>query len=172
MSVYYSFYLRVGFKVDLEALKKHFEHNNISHQEGVFHMEDRYDPKTGAKLNPVQVWDKKPKTIKERWWIIDGKRFDDWEDEPMANLFAEKLDCRVDYFWTAYGDDPSYGFYLHDPNNKDKTNTGRGVDIHNLSMDYAAVCAMQPKLAELKQKLLAMGINPGVPQVFLGEISG
>ena len=172
MSVHYSFYLRVGFKVDLGDLKKVFEHKNVVHEEGVFHMEDRYDPKTGAKLQPVQVWDKKPKTKTERWWEIDGKRFDDWEDDPMTDFFKDKLGCNVDYYWQAYGDEPAYGFYLHDRNNDDERETGKGVDIHNMSMDYASVCAMQPGLEVLKQKLQAMGINPGEPQVFLGEISG
>lgn len=172
MSTHYSFYLRVGFNVDLEEIKKVFYHKNETHQDGIFHMEDRFDPKTGAKVEPVKIWDKKPKTITERWWEIDGERFDDWEDEPMTDFFAKKLGCHVDYYWQSYGGEPSYSFYLHNSNNKDKIETGRGVDIHNTSMDYAAVCAMQPKLAELKQKLLAMGIDPGEPQVFLGEISG
>lgn len=172
MSTHYSFYLRVGFNVDLENLKKLFEHNNVVHQEGVFHMEDRYDQKTGAKLVPAIVWDKKPKTIKERWWVIGDERFEDWDDETMTRVFEEKLDCFVDYYWQSCGDSPSYSFYLHDPNNKDQIDTSRGVVIHNTIMDYTAVCAMQPGLAELKQKLQAMGIYPGDPQVFLGEISG
>lgn len=173
MSTHYSFYLRVGFNVSLEDIKKVFEHKNTTHEEGIFHMEDRFDPKTGVKLSPVQVWDKKPKTKTEKWWVIDGERFDDWEDDPMAQVFAEKLGCKVDYYWQSYNypDGNAYGFYLHDPNNKDEVDEGRFA-IHNLSMNYADVCAMQPKLAELKQKLLAMGIDPGEPEVFLGEISG
>jgi hypothetical protein len=172
MSVHYTFYHRVGFNVSVEHLKQVFGHKNVTHEEGSFHMEDRFDPKTGVKLDPVKVWDKKPKTHTERWWIIDGERFDDWEDDPMTRVFEEKLGCHVDYYRQADGgEDPSFGFYLHDPNNDDQIDEGKFA-IHNLTMDYAAVCAMQPKLAELKQKLQAMGIDPGEAQVFLGEISG
>jgi hypothetical protein len=168
MSTSYSFYLRVGFKIPIEDLKKPFQHKKETHEEGSFHMEDRFDPKTGAKLAPVKVWDKKPETQTEHWWVIDGERFDDWEGEPMAGFFAKKLECRVDYYWQAYGDDWGYGFYLHDPNNDERIDEGR-FSIHNLSMDYESVCAMQGRLAELKTKLQAMGIDPGDPQVFLGE---
>lgn len=171
MSIHYSFYLRAGFNVPTEDLKKLFEQKTVTHEEGSFHMEDRFDSKTGQKVEPVKIWDKKPKTKTERWWVIDGERFDDWEDEIMTRVFEEKLGCHVDYYWQAYGNDPSFGFYIHDPNNDDSMDEGRFA-IHNLSMDYAAVCAMQPKLAELKQKLQAMGVDPGEPEIFLGEISG
>jgi hypothetical protein len=48
-------------------------------------MEDRYDPKTGAKLEPVKICDRKAKNKTETWWIIEDERFDDWDDEFMIS---------------------------------------------------------------------------------------
>src|SRR5271155_695690 len=110
MSISYSFYIRVGFEILTEDLKKAFKHQIVSQEEGTFHMEDRFDPKTGAKLAPVQIWDKKPKTKTETWWEIDGEHFQDWEDETMTQVFEEKLGCHVDAYWQSYGNACSYGF--------------------------------------------------------------
>lgn len=175
MSISYSFYLRVGFEIPTQDLKKAFKHQKVSHEDGVFHMEDRFDPKTGAKIEPTKVWDKKPKTQTDTWWEIDGERFEDWEDETMTQVFEEKLGCHVDAYWRAGGAPDvgwSYGFYLHDPNNKDKMGDGNRFTIHNISMNYQEVYDMEFKLNQLKTKITAMGLKPGDAKVFLGEVSG
>lgn len=172
MSCSYAFYLRVGFEIPTEELKKVFVHKTVVHEEGAFHMEDRFDPKTGAKLAPVQVWDKRSKTKTDRWWVIDGKRYEDWEDEIMTRVFAKLLGCNVDNYWQAYGSDGggSFGFYPHPPGDVD-VDSGK-FSISNTSMSYQQVKELEPKLIELKQKLLDLGINPGEATIFLGEVSG
>lgn len=174
MSTNYSFYLRVGFQVPTQELKKRFQHRQETKEEGVFHMEDRFDPKTGAKIDPVKVWDKEPQAHTDTWWVIEGERFEDWDDESISALLEEELGCGVDAYWQSYrsNDGWSYGFYPHPHNNKTKMGDGNKFRIHNTNMDYSDVVAMQPALEELKQKLQDLGINPGEPKVFLGEISG
>ena len=176
MSTSYSYYIRVGVQIPTDELKMHFRHQKVTEEEGVFHMEDRFDPKTGAKIAPAIVWDKKPKTHKETWWVIDGERFDDWEDEILTHFLESKLGCGVDSYWQAYGsntdDEWSYGFYPHPHNNKEKMGDGYKFTIHNTKMDYKEVVEMQSKLQQLKEKLQAMGLNPGDAKIFVGEVSG
>lgn len=174
MSTSYSFYIRVGFQISTNELMSFFKHQAINEEEGVFHMEDRFDPKTGVKVEPVKIWDKKPKTHTETWWEIEGERFEDWEDEFITKFLEEKLGCGVDAYWQSSGhsDRWLYGFYPHPHNNKVKMGDGYKFSIHNTNMDYKEVCEMQTKLQELKEKLQAMGLNPGDAKIFVGEVSG
>lgn len=171
MGITYSFFVRVGFEIFDDTLRNHFKCGKTSKEDGIFHMEDRFDPKTGVKVEPVKVWDKKPKTKTETWWDIFGERFENWGYEYIIEVIEKNIGCNVDHFWQSDGDS-SWCFYPHPPNNQEKIGDGSRWTIHNYSMDYQQVCKMQGELQQIKDKLEAIGINPGEAKVFIGECSG
>lgn len=80
MGINYSFYLALGWEISEAKLDKAFLKQIKHKNEGKFHYEDRFDPKTGAKLEKQEkVWDESPETIVECWFEIDGKKYDDVE---------------------------------------------------------------------------------------------
>ena len=105
-------------------------------------MEDRFDPKTGAKLKPVKVCDVKP--IDNSILIINGEEID-LGDEIEADL--EKLfDCHVETFGSYCQGELTYCFYLNKPV-KNSTG-GHPISIYNDRITVFEVFELQPKLAE------------------------
>jgi hypothetical protein len=87
MGIDYSFSLAVGFVVDMDALLKPF----AKVTKGKSHMEDRFDPKTGEKLEPVKVVDRGHRET----YSLDGKRFGT-DRYDFLEALGVKLDCTID----------------------------------------------------------------------------
>lgn len=173
MSTSYSFYLRVGFEITEDDIIKTFQHKEESGEPGIFHMEDRFDPKTGARIAPEKVWDKRPKAHTKKWLEIDGQKIEDFGDNPDqdTSLLETMIGCRVGYFWNSTGgNDNSYVFYPHSDGNE-SLDFGRG-SIHNISMLYQDVVNLAPELDRIKEKLQSLGFPVKEAKVFLPSIIG
>ncbi len=85
MGIDYSFNLAVGFVMDMDSLTKPF----IVVAEEKFHMEDRFDPKTGAKLEPVKVVDER----EEQNYVFKGQTYEDQFE--LLEALGEELGCSV-----------------------------------------------------------------------------
>lgn len=86
MGIDYSANVGIGFIVDREDLLAPFRVET----EEKFHMEDRYDPKTGKKLEPVKIVDVEAGEIFE----FEGKTFE--EEYEVVEAIADKLDCIIE----------------------------------------------------------------------------
>ncbi len=171
MGTHYSFYLRVGFEISEKDLLKPFRRSSSTHTEGVFHMEDRFNIKTGNRLEPVKVWDTKPKTTTKKWLEINGERLEDWDPDGLTASFKEMIGCNVDYFWKSCEQDgETYVFYPHSTEHGE--DDYGNISISNRSMDYQTVVGLEPQLKEIKNKLEALGIIVADAKVFIGEVSG
>lgn len=146
MGMSFSFYLRVGFELSEDEALAPFYHKEITEDEGLFHLEDRFDPKTGSKVAPEKVWDRPPKTTKNKWIEINGEKSEVWDPDCLTVDFKQLIDltdCHVDYVCQCMSGISSYVFYPHTPG-VEGIDTGR-VHLYNTEMPYAEVWALKPK---------------------------
>lgn len=163
----------MGFELSEEEALAPFFHQEVIKEEGFFHLEDRFDPKTGIKVAPAKVWDRQPKITKNKWIEINGERSEEWDPDCLTVDFKQLIDlpdCRVDYVFQCLHGTSSYVFYPHLPGDEG-IDTGR-VHIYNAEMPYAEVWALKPKLDLLRDRMLQIGWKVGEAKVFLAETSG
>lgn len=96
MGINYSISLAVGYVLTYDEL---FDPFTVRTGE-VAHMEDRYDPKTGAKLLPEKVIDSPAREA----IIVDGK---EWDDYHAIEFICDKLGD-VRYWMRDDGGDTEY----------------------------------------------------------------
>jgi len=85
MGIDYSASLGIGFVVSNDDLLKPF----TVETEEKFHMEDRFDPKTGKKLAPVKVIDEEGGETYE----FEGERYEDTYE--LFDAMGKKLGCEI-----------------------------------------------------------------------------
>jgi hypothetical protein len=176
MGTYYTVRLRAGFEISVEDVIKQFRKTSSEvvreAQEGVFHMEDRYDPKTGVKLDPVQVWDVKPVKEKKKidsWLEIDGNKIADEEDmELLVDLLKNKLNCNVEYVINVADDLYTFEFYPHKKGNH--RDYGK-VEVEYLWLDYFELIAMKDEFIMLSTNLKNLGFDVGNPKIFVSTMA-
>ncbi len=162
MGITYSFTLRVGFALDHGEVQKKFEQKTP----GEYHMEDRYDTKTGQKIKQVKVWDKHPVTV----IMIDGEEVED-DGETIEAVLAEKLDCDVETSGSYSSGDFEYNFVPKRTGKYSSIDYGR-IYLYNHSIPFQDVVAMGPELEAIKRKLITWGFNPGEPRVYVSSSIG
>jgi hypothetical protein len=163
MGIDYTYKLVYGFELDEEDVLAPFQHTKKT--EGEFHMEDRFDPKTGAKLPAVKVWDKKPTS--ERWYEVDGKKYDDLDPEEWDSILEEKFGCFVEQMGSFPSGELTRIFHVNQSMNwKDADDYGR-ITVFNNAMSATLLKELEPKANELKTKLQAFGYEVSEPQVFI-----
>ena len=163
MSIDYTFALCIGFELDKDEVEKPFKLTNK--YPGEFHMEDRFDPKTGAKIEPVKIWDKKPKT--ERWYEIDGVKYDDFFE--MEDVLGKKFDCYVGEYGSFCSGDNTYVFCVNDIGSyKDAGNYGN-ITVYDKSLTFTDLPDLMAKAYGLRERLQSAGYNPGEPKVFIAQ---
>lgn len=87
MGIDYSFWLVIGYKIDSANLPE----SMVRRTEEKFHMEDRYDQRTGEKLVPVKVVDEEGG---EEVYHVNGKECVDTYE--LADALAKELGCSVE----------------------------------------------------------------------------
>lgn len=163
MSLDYSLALCYGFEINQEDAKKPYRRSKK--YPGSFHMEDRFDPKTGAKVAPKKVWDHSPS--EEKWVEINGEEWEDLDPEVWEAFFEEKLGCHVEEFGSVPSGDLSYVFYVNKPGfYKKATDYGR-FKVYGDSFTQTELTELAPKALELKRKLEELGYKLGEPRVFI-----
>lgn len=171
MGIDYSFYLRVGYTLTESEVTKPFKRKTHIKDEGTFHLEDCYDSKTGVKLSPVVVWDKKPKNYTEHWYEVDGEKLEDWEPHEIEGFFKDKLSgCNVQCIYSFSGDENYFIFYPHESDGP-SIDEGR-VSAYNCSMDFETVKNLEAPLKKLKLDLETFGYKVGEPKVFIASMIG
>jgi hypothetical protein len=165
MSTSYNFSLVVGFQILESVMDKAFV-KTISNP-GKFHMEDRFDPKTGQKVTPVKIWDEKP--LKSSCAELNGVKYDNTIESDFISELENVLGCNISYVFT-YDEECKFDFYLHEDGQCD-IDSGH-VSVHNSRMDLNEVVKMLPKLIELKQDMESLGLTVGKPEVFISTSIG
>ena len=164
MGITYSFRLCVGFEIAQDDIKKCFlKEDKIP---GKYHMEDRFDPKTGMKLKPVKVCDVKP--IDNSVLIIDGEEID--PDDELEGVLEKTFNCHVETFGSYCAGELTYCFYLNKPVRS--SNGGHPISIYNDSVDVDEVISLESKLITLKNHLQSVGLNVDKPRVFIAQSVG
>jgi len=160
MDLNYNFYLIIGWKVPTKVLEKTFYKEKVTTTPGKYHLEDRYDPKSGKKIKPEKVWDEKPTKNVELWYEIDGNKLDCDYYEFIGEL-EEQLGCQI----IDNRDDSCYISILTD---EDLYDCGNIMTCGKIS-----VSKLQTKLEELnvlKTKLESYGIKLKEAEIFIGSL--
>jgi hypothetical protein len=169
MGIDCSYNLIFGFELSEEEVKKKFR-KTVSNP-GVFHMEDRFDPKTGKKLNPVKVWDNHPS--KESYLVIEGYEFNEDYDDDFIYLLSKKFNCHVEHNGNFSSGELVYHFYVNEVLFDDKNITKFGrITIYNDSISLDEINKLEPKALILKNKLESEGFKVPKPRVFLAQRYG
>lgn len=163
MSIDYSFHLCMGFEIDQQEVENIFVHKETD--PGVFHMEDRFDPKTGIKIDPIKIWDEKPST--KKWVEYKGNKIKDLDPEEWETLLAEEFDCYVSQRGSFPTGKLTYVFSVNKPISwKDAENHGH-ITIYNNAIECFMIDALNQKAFSLKSKLEQRGYKIGDPKVFI-----
>lgn len=163
MGIDYSFNLCFGFELDCDIVEAPFY--KTEQDPGLFHMEDRFDPKTGAKVDPVKVWDRKPSP--KRWVEVDGEKCGDMDPEDWERFFRKRFDCNVDQYGSWPSGELTYVFYVNTCQPwREAADYGK-VTVFNSVISIEEMPSLMVKALKLKEKLEAHGYNPGEPQVFI-----
>lgn len=168
MSIHYTFTLCVGFEFsEKNVLKLITKQKKIN---GKFHFEQRFDPKTGQKLEDVKIWDKEPEI--EEWIEIDDKKFDDLdplEPENIIEILEDHFKCNVEFNGEFNSKNGKYTFFVNDLIKNNDLNDFHNVNVINYQMNFEDILSLKPKLDELKNKLIKFGFKPKSAKVFIAD---
>ena len=144
----------LGYSIPFYDVQKLF----LIKTQGVFHMEDRFDIKTGSKLDQIKVWDK----LTQDNLIYKGKEYKSGEE--FTELLEEVVCCRVT---EVINDEHQYIFHPEMPS----PSTGgreedRGVSF-GPSYWFKDFVALDMRLKRIKGSLKKMGLHPGEPEIKL-----
>jgi len=155
MSIDFNFDLAVGFVLDKSDVLAPFGLESDERS----HTEDRYDPKTGKKLEPVKVVDDLGGVTYE----LHGDRYDD--EHEFLGALAGELDCSLDFGGNYSDNETIYASVEIEFTGEDD------LDAGNISCGSSAtlstVIKSKRKVEALAKKLKKLGIDPGVAKVYV-----
>src|SRR5271157_2382087 len=108
MGIDYTANLVYGFEIDEDEVQGIWR--KTEKDPGEFHMEDRFDPKTGNKIKQEKVWDRKPST--KVHYEIDDKRIDGMDFEDWDSFLAEQFGCNVETAGSFPSGELTYVFFV------------------------------------------------------------
>lgn len=159
MGLDYNFALRVGFSFKEKDFNKVF----LKKEAGKYHLEKRFDPRTGNPISPEKVWDEHPSDHLE----IAGERFESLMEFCYESNWVEKhLQCEIERSDTEKYGDYLVNFYIKPPYKQNNVSMGN-ISLQHGSISLEMFQQMLPQLTELKKKLEALGLSPGEPQIFV-----
>ena len=165
MGIDYSYNLCMGFEVPEGTV--HAKFRKTEEFPGTFHMEDRYDPKTGTKLEQVKVWDQKPTSV--TWYEVDGQKYTDPETECWEDILSEKFGCHVETYGCYLSGELNFVFDVSaQVSYKDARSEGR-ITFYNESLSCEEVFRLMPAALILQSRLEEAGFKVGKPRIFLAE---
>lgn len=164
MGIDYSFWLDIGYKIDSSSLPE----SMLKVTEEKFHMEDRFDQRTGKQLPPVKVVDEEGG---ETTYVVDGTELEDTYE--LAEALAEKLGCEVECEHGYSGEDFALTFSLNLPRtNEDDGDWGRVSAGSSILFEEATSSKAQAAMKKLAEDLKALGIEPGPAKIMIGRSVG
>jgi hypothetical protein len=163
MSTNYTASLVYGFELDKDKVESIW--CNSEKDSGEFHMEDRFSPTTGAKIEPVKIWDRKPST--KTWYEIDGKKEKDLYIEDWEKYLSKYLDCNVETSGSFSSGDITYVFYVNDCVQYPHGDNYGHITVYNSVIDHKDILELMPKAMDLKEKLLKLGLKVNDPSIFI-----
>lgn len=153
MGIDYSVNLGIGYILDQEDIIAPFR---VEVPEK-FHMEDRFDPKTGKKIAPVKVIDAEAGEEYE----YKGERFEDTYE--LFERLGSELGCDINNCG-GYSDGETIRVTL------DVDTDESGIDDGRFTVGGAAkfddVTALRAQLTKLKKDFKKLGIDLGEAKVF------
>jgi len=161
MGIDYSFSLGIGFTVDPEELSEALRKIHAKEVPEKFHMEDRFDPKTGAKVGQEKVIDEEA-TI--AWFV--GKEEYEYEQEFLEAFFESR--------GMAYSDNGGMSeadvAYITVPvkhTGEDDFDGGRVFTGSSILYSVATSKSTQSTLKKIKAFLKKLGLDVGEPKIFI-----
>ena len=155
MGIDYSFGIRVGFEVSYDEFEESFSRKMPPR----FHMEARFDPKTGKPVEPVRITDDEGTDV----YTLQGVDYEDLTE--FTEEFGNLLDCKVEVESNMCT--PTVVWFSV---KGIKSNSG-GLDEGNVTcdahMDYKSVIKAATAVETLRVKLIEHGMIPMEPKVLL-----
>lgn len=173
MSVSYKLRLCFGYEIKESIAMAPFLKSHTEVKDGIFHMEDRFDPKTGVKVNPEKIWDVKPINRTTRWYEIGNHRIEEHDALEAISSLEQHYDCYVECFGSfVAANSTKFVFYVNEPISwKDAADYGR-FSVYNDLISLDEISKLTPKVLELKRKLEADGLKVDEPRCFLAILEG
>lgn len=165
MSTTYSFILNIGYQISEEEFTKPFLVSE--HVEGVFHMEDRFDPKTGEKVPQVKVWDKKPYT--KQYYVFNGEKIQK-DIYDLIDLFKKTYNSNIHYYHNSVTGDITIAILPNDY--KPPLDDYGHVDCRDEPISFEKLKSYEPELKEIYNQYKSLGIVLGEPKVFISKSIG
>ena len=162
MGIDYDFRLVCGYTFKRNDVESIFE--RTKKDPGEFRMEDRFDNKTGQKIEPVQVWIRKPST--ESWFEVDGERYAYFEDG-MSDHLEEKFGCEILEDGSFPSSELTITFNVNDPRLRQPPERLGRITVRNQAIPLRVLSDMTKRALELKDKLLAAGLKVGEPEIYI-----
>lgn len=155
MGTCYTAGVGIGFVFDECTLGVPFRHDTPE----TAHFEDRFDPRTGAKIEPAKVIDQ----YRHTYWVLDGHRYDHWMD------LAESINAKVGSELGVIGGlNESKGrkvmFCVNKPYTQEESPS---YPFTVYVGEMPATYNYQPALRELQGKLEGLGLKPASPVIRL-----
>lgn len=168
MGIDYTFSLCIGYEFTEGEVEKVFQKETKT--EGKFHLEDRFDEKTGVKLKPVKVWDIKPERY--IWLELDGEKAES-VNEGFDVILQKHFNCSVDSTFNCTGDNT----VIFSPIRKSKGRKQPAVDegrvtVYENEISVEEVISLHIQLQELGAKLKLAGLPVGDAKVFISSSIG
>ncbi len=160
MGISYSANIFLGYVMSVEDVQKPF----VIKTEGKFHMEDRFDPKTGDKVKTVKIWDEKP----SKGLFYKGQEFE--MHEGFEELLEELLDCRVTLSGSFCTGDFQYIIHPEMPS-PSSGGEDEGRVTFGPSYWFKDFLSLEIRLKRIKGALQKLGLAPGEPEVKLSVFS-
>ena len=157
MGIDYSSVLGVGFVFPLEEVLDSFR--KVDPEQS--HTEDRYDPKTGEKLEPVKVVDQE----KHDTFMWPGEPESETEDGwDFVYFIANKVFCDSMTFGNHMGDRDDVFVLFGVKVEKDNESGIEGVECGHVdfagNLSYKSVLSAASELEELKGRMENYGLKP------------
>lgn len=149
MSIYYNDVLVIGFLVDRDS----FLEPLLKECEAVTHTEERYNQKTGKRLEDVEIVDVEA----GEFWVLDDVKVD---TDQSADPILEEIAGRVGASITKHGDyyDGSGQLVAIEPALPERRDDGG----HDLEVALAA----KEELTRIERELRKLGLDPGKMGIF------
>lgn len=160
MGIDYSFSIGIGYVVSYDSLVEALEPWAVKTEDD-FHMEDRFDPKTGKKIGQEKVVDFEGETT----YKLGKKKFE-YEDEFLEALF--------DSFGAEYSNDGgmseatvAYITVKTEHTGEDDFDGGRVFAGSSILFSEAMATKTKAALKKLAKQLTKMGLEPGEAKIFI-----
>lgn len=156
MGTHYSYGLGIGYVVKVKEALAPFA--KVTPE--VSHEEKRFDAKTGRSLSPVKVIDKHGYTE----YTIGGTTIDNvYDAEDMLSKFLNvkiaRIGAEADIGGPASAKEDKFIFCVNDPYDGSALHPSGTTTVHHA--EIPAMWDFRPELAQLRERLVQVGIRPG-----------